>query len=104
MLGGLWEFPGGKREPAESLEDCLRREIREELQLEIEVGKPITSVKHAYTHFRITLHAFECRVVAGKPKAVGVAAFRWVRAGELDRYAFAVTDRKIIQALTKTAR
>jgi A/G-specific adenine glycosylase len=99
MLGGLWEFPGGKRETDETLEECLRREIKEELRLEIEVGGQLTRVKHAYTHFRITLHAFECKLVSGKTRAIGVADFKWVRLSELDRYAFAKTDRKIIQAL-----
>ncbi|HEY4689641.1 MAG TPA: A/G-specific adenine glycosylase [Anaerolineae bacterium] len=99
MLGGLWEFPGGKREAGESLEECLKREIREELRLEIAVGDRIVIVQHAYTHFRITLHAFECRAVSGKPKPIGVADFKWVRMSELDRYAFAVTDRKIIQRM-----
>jgi len=99
MLGGLWEFPGGKRERGEWLEECLRREIKEELGVEIEVGQPVTQVKHAYTHFRITLHAFECRLVNGRPCAIQVADWRWVRFDELDDFAFAVTDRKIIQAL-----
>lgn len=96
MLGGLWEFPGGKREPGETLEECLRREIREELRLRIEVGNPLTQVRHAYTHFRITLHAFECRVASGRAQAIGVADFKWVRLSEIDRFAFAATDRKII--------
>jgi A/G-specific adenine glycosylase len=99
MLGGLWEFPGGKVKRGETLEECLRREIREELGVEIKVGQPVTQVKHAYTHFRITLHTYECRVIRGRPRPIEVADWRWVRLDELDDFAFAVTDRKIIQAL-----
>jgi A/G-specific adenine glycosylase len=103
MLGGLWEFPGGKRERGETLEECLRREIKEELDIEIEVGELVTQVQHAYTHFRITLHAFECRLQQGRPRALQVADWRWVWLDELNEFAFAVTDRKIIAVLkTKT--
>ena len=99
LLGGLWEFPGGKREPGESLEDCLRREIREELGVEIQVGARITSVEHAYSHFRITLHAFHCTLVSGAPQALGCADWRWVRLEELDGFAFPKVDREVIKAL-----
>jgi A/G-specific adenine glycosylase len=100
-LGGLWEFPGGKVEPGETLPQCLRREIKEELGLRIKVGQPIISIDHAYTHFKITLHAFECELVSGKPQALQVQDFKWVRMSELQKYAFAKTDLRIIEALKR---
>ncbi len=98
-LGGLWEFPGGKQERNESLKKCLRREIKEELGFRIKVGKFLTAIDHAYTHFTITLHAFECEVASGSPRALGVEQFKWVRMKEFDQYAFAKTDLRIIAAL-----
>ena len=98
-LGGLWEFPGGKQEAGETLPQCLRREIKEELGVRIKVGQPIVSIDHAYTHFKITLHAFECQLVSGKPQALQVENFRWVKLSELDKYAFPKTDLKIITTL-----
>jgi A/G-specific adenine glycosylase len=100
MLGGLWEFPGGKLEPTDSdLRACLRREIREELAIEIEVGDSLTTVRHAYTHFRLTLHTFHARHQRGEPQAIGVASWRWVALNELECFPFPVTDQKIIAAL-----
>jgi A/G-specific adenine glycosylase len=100
MLGGLWEFPGGKLEAADAdLAACLRREIEEELALAIVVGEQLTTVKHAYTHFRITLHAFHARHVGGEPQSIGVADWRWIDLAELDGFPFPVTDQKIIAAL-----
>jgi A/G-specific adenine glycosylase len=99
MLGGLWEFPGGKQDPGESLVHCLKREIREELGIEIDVTDELTTIQHAYTHFRITLHVFECCYESGQPRAIQVAGFAWVALDELDRYAFPVTDQQIIRVL-----
>ncbi len=99
LLGGLWEFPGGKQEPNETLPQALVREIQEELAIQIEVGSFLTSIKHAYTHFRITLHAFHAHHLTGQPQHLGVADHAWVTLADLHTYAFAVTDRKIIAAL-----
>lgn len=104
LLGGLWEFPGGKQEAGESLPDCLRRELREELAIEVEVGSLFAVVRHGFTHFRITLHAFTCRYLGGEPQRLGVHDFAWVLPDELRRYSFGKADREIIRALETRGR
>ncbi len=99
LLGGLWEFPGGKVEPGETLEDCLRRELREELAIEVAVGDLFCVVRHAFTHFSITLHAFRCQYVSGEPQTLGVQAFAWAQPDQLDAYAFGKADRQVIAQL-----
>lgn len=99
LLGGLWEFPGGKKEPQETLEECLKREIREELDIEIEVGECFIQVPHAYSHFRITLYCFFCRKSKGRINPLGVGDFRWVHPAELDLYPFPRADQKVIEFL-----
>jgi A/G-specific adenine glycosylase len=99
MLGGLWEFPGGKREPGETLAACLRRELKEELDITISVQEELTVVRHAYTHFRITLYAFICRLESGEPLCLACKDFRWATLEEVQALPMAVTDRKIAEAL-----
>jgi len=99
LLGGLWEFPGGKQEPDETLPETLKRELREELAIEVEVGAFFVAVKHAFTHFKITLHAYECQYVKGPPQAIEVQAFAWITEDEFDNYSFGKADRMVIAAL-----
>ena len=95
LLGGMWEFPGGKVEPGESLQDCLAREIQEELGVRIWVGEPVGVYEHAFSHFSITLHAFKCELVEGKPRPVEAAELAWVAPADLKSYPMGKVDRLI---------
>lgn len=97
LLGGLWEFPGGKVQPGESRGTALQREVREELDIEIEVGREIAVVDHAYTHFRVRIHAFECALVEGEPRRIACDDLKWVRLADLHRYAFPAANKQIIE-------
>ncbi|MBN2006539.1 MAG: A/G-specific adenine glycosylase [Anaerolineae bacterium] len=99
MLGGLWEFPGGKREDGETLPEALQRELKEEMDIEISVGAELIVVRHAYTHFRITLHAFLCQLAEGTPRCIECEDYRWATPEEIQALPMAVTDRRIAQAL-----
>jgi A/G-specific adenine glycosylase len=104
LLGGLWEFPGGKQEAGETLPECLMRELDEELGITVEVGAELCAVRHAFTHFSITLHAFECRLVDGEPRPIQANALAWVTEDELDRYGFGKADREVIRFLRDQPR
>lgn len=99
LLGGLWEFPGGKVEAGETIEDCIQREIREELGIEIAVGDRLIVVDHAYSHFRVTLNVHHCRYVSGEPQAIECDEVRWVTLAEIDQYPFPKANVQIIDAL-----
>ena len=99
LLGGLWEFPGGKIEPGETVEACVRREIQEELGIEVTVGDRLITVEHAYTHFRVTLYVHHCQYVSGEPRPIECDEIRWVSVDELDEYPFPKANTRIIEAI-----
>ena len=98
-LGGLWEFPGGKREPGESFEQCLVREIREELGIEIGIGRLFEDVTHDYAEKSVRLKFFLCQIVRGEPQALGCAAIRWIERAELAQYEFPAADARLLEKL-----
>lgn len=99
MLGGLWEFPGGKCEPGEAPRVACARELREELGVEVEVGEALGRINHAYSHFKITLHAFRCRILSGEPTGREGQPTRWAAPHELTGYAFPRANRRLLEAL-----
>jgi 8-oxo-dGTP diphosphatase len=100
-LGGFWEFPGGKQEPGESMEACLRRELQEELGVEIAAPEAFTVVRHDYPEKTVELHFFRCSIAAGRPRALGCEEVRWVPAEELAELNFPPADQAVIQALAR---
>jgi A/G-specific adenine glycosylase len=102
LLGGLWEFPGGKQQDGEDLPACLRREIGEELGVEIEVGGQLGVYQHAYTHFRVTLYAFWCTLLQGEPRPIQAVDVQWVSPAELIQYPMGKIDRQISKTLVSS--
>ncbi|MGA3285494.1 MAG: 8-oxo-dGTP diphosphatase MutT [Verrucomicrobiota bacterium] len=98
-LGGLWEFPGGKREPDETFEQCLVRELREELGVEISVGELFEEVVHAYPEQTVHLKFFVCRLEDGEPAPLDCAALKWVGKPELNEYTFPAADARLLDKL-----
>ena len=104
LLGGLWEFPGGKQEPGEELAAALKREIREELAAEIEVGENFGIYHHAYTHFKVTLHAFLCRLAGDSlPTPLEASELRWASPADLAGFPMGKIDRQIARRLQEVS-
>ena len=103
LLGGLWEFPGGKLELGENFQAGLRREIQEELGVLVEVGKKMGVYDHAYTHYKVTLHAYLCRLPFGEPTAIEASELRWVLPAELGGFPMGKIDRQIASLLSLSA-
>ncbi len=102
-LGGLWEFPGGKREAEETYERCLVRELHEELGIGVEVGSLVESLTHAYPEKTVRLKFYACRVVRGEPRALGCQDIRWVSPAELAEYPFPAADARLLKRLLADA-
>lgn len=101
-MGGLWEFPGGKIEPGETIQECIQREISEELGIVIEVGKHLITIDHSYTNLRVTLTVHHCRHLTGVPQPLESDEIRWVSLEELEHFTFPKANTQIIAALKVT--
>lgn len=100
-LGGLWEFPGGKREPNETFEQCLSRELLEELGIEVQVLDLVESLTHVYPEKTVNLNFFRCRLQKNEPRALGCPAFAWVTPAELSHYQFPAADARLLSRLER---
>jgi 8-oxo-dGTP diphosphatase len=101
LMGGLWEFPGGKIEPGETVEQCIQREIQEELGIGIEVGEHLITIEHTYTQLRVTLTVHHCRHITGIPQPIECDEIRWITLDEIDHFTFPKANSQIIAALMK---
>ena len=99
LLGGLWEFPGGKQEPGEAMAATISRELREELAIEVEVGEELISLEHAYSHKKLRFVVHLCRWLSGDPQPLASQQVRWVRPEQLGDFPFPAANARIIAAL-----
>ncbi len=98
-LANLWEFPGGKREPGETFEECLHRELAEELSIDVSHLELVSTVEHTYPEKTVYLKFYKCRLESGTPEAVGCQDFKWVDRETLGDFEFPAADEKLIKLL-----
>ena len=99
MLGGLWEFPGGKNENNESVKETVYRELKEELGVDVKVYKKFKVIKHVYSHFKISLHAYWCTIINGNPQPNSSQEIKWVSLDNMDQYPFPKANKTLIKDL-----
>lgn len=104
VLGGFWEFPGGKKEPGETIEECLHRELAEELGIEVAPIGHLPAAEHAYPAVKVRLHSFLCRLTSGDPRPIGCQQVRWVRPEELDHFPFPPANAHLLEAVRHRLR
>lgn len=98
-MGGLWEFPGGKIELGETVAECIQREVKEELDIEIAVGDRLTTITHTYKTFKVTLYVHDCQYLSGQPKTLECEEIRWVKPDQMNQYQFPSANIQIINLL-----
>jgi A/G-specific adenine glycosylase len=103
MLGGLWEFPGGKQESDEEITQTVKREVLEETGLIVQIRSQYPPIKHTYTHFKITLHAFDCTILSGTLTARSATELRWVNLNDIDQYPFPKANISLLKYIKTQA-
>ena len=99
VLAGYWEFPGGKRQPGETDEQCLKRELAEELAISVRIAEPLPVIEYDYPHARVRLHPFLCQHLLGEPQPLAAQRLLWAPIADLPRYRFPPANDDLIRSL-----